>query len=82
MVPVKYDVDETTLTEYAKEVVKYVRNSDFVVPYSSSPIYLSGKLDWSLNVVSNFWKGAYNGLNGNGDNKSVSAFFKSYAGIS
>ena len=70
------------LSAFAKDVVQYTKNADFVVPYSSSSIYLSGKLDWSLNVSSNFWKGAYNGVNGTGDAKSVKTFFKSYAGIS
>lgn len=81
-VPIDYEIDQSKLSAFAKDVVQYTKNADFVVPYSSSSIYLSGKLDWSLNVSSNFWKGAYNGVNGTGDAKSVKTFFKSYAGIS
>lgn len=82
VVPVDYEVEESELSTFAQDVVKFFKNSDFVVPYSSSSIYLSGKLNWSLNVSSNFWKKAYNGVVGTEKTKSAQAFFKSYAGIS
>ena len=82
MVPVDYEIDESKLSEFAKDVVQYTKNSEVVYPYSSNPIYLGGKTKWSLNIASDFWTGAYNGLNGTETSKNITAFFKSYAGIS
>lgn len=79
-IPVKYEVDESRLSDFAKDVWNHTKSSDMILPYSSNGIYLNGKLDWSLNVASSFWKiktrTAFWELNG--ASKNVNDFFKSY----
>ncbi len=52
----KYDVDESKLSDYGKSVWNYVKNSDLVLPYSNHTKYLSDKLVLSLHIESTFWE--------------------------
>ena len=79
----KYDIDETKLTDYGRSVYTYVKNSDIVFPYSSNLQYISQKTRLSLHGQSTFWDSAHSGgeapyVGLKGTSKEVKAFFTKF----
>lgn len=78
----KYDVDESKLTDYGKSVWNFTKNSDIMLPYSSHLMYLQERATWSMHIANHFWKGSVGSVVGNmkgaGRDKSAVEVFKDY----
>ena len=79
----KYDYDETKLTDYGRSFCSYYKNSDLLFSYSSNLQYISNKTKLSLHGQSTFWNSAYTGgetpwVGLKGANKEVKAFFTKF----
>lgn len=78
----KYEVDETKLTNYGKSVWNFTKNSDIVLPYSSHMMYFNDRATWSMHIANHFWHDSTSSivgkLKGASKDKSAASVFKEF----
>lgn len=77
-----YTVNEENLDAWGKVVWNHTQNSDLVLPYSDSNVYLENRAKFSMHISNNFWnvggQTAYNGLKGTSTAKNAVEYFKRF----